>query len=493
MQLLNKKVYKAFKTYPEKVLQFGEGNFLRAFVDWQIQVLNEKTDFNGSVVVVQPRGSEKIERLNNQDGLFTLYLQGIKEDKIVNEHLVIDSISRGINLFTDYDEYLTLAGQEDLRFIVSNTTEAGIVFDADDQVDDRPQKSFPGKLTAFLYQRFKSFNGDLAKGCIIIPCELIEENGIRLKESVLQLAEHWKLGAEFIGWLHDANTFCSSLVDRIVPGYPKDSLEEKLEELGFQDHLMVVGEQYYLWAIQGPEWLKKELPFEAAGLGTLIVDDLTSYRTRKVRILNGAHTAMTPVAYLSGIETVEESVNHSQVGEFIKEFIFEEVIPTLDDPRNELNEYAKEVLDRFKNPYIKHYLLSISLNSISKFKTRDLPTLVEFVRRYGTLPSRLVFSFSCLLYFYKGKRGLEDIELDDHPTVLSLFTTLWEKYDCQELEVSELVTVVLADKQLWGEDLTAIPGLAETMTNHLVRIEQEGVIALLREFTASASKTGGAK
>ncbi|WHY85069.1 tagaturonate reductase [Neobacillus novalis] len=493
MQLLNKKVYKNFKTYPEKVLQFGEGNFLRAFVDWQIQVLNEETDFNGSVVVVQPRGSEKIERLNNQDGLFTLFLQGIKEDQPVKEQLVVDTISRGINLFADYDEYVKLAGQAELRFIVSNTTEAGIVFDPEDRFEDRPQKSFPGKLTAFLYHRFNRFKGDEAKGCIIIPCELIENNGGMLKEVVLQYAEHWNLGEAFISWLENANTFCSSLVDRIVPGYPKDSSEEIQKELGYEDQLMVVGEQYYLWAIEGPDWLGEELPFAAAGLkGTFIVNDLTKFRTRKVRILNGAHTAMTPVAYLSGLDTVEESVNHSLTGKFINDLIYEEIIPTLDDPQDELMVYTNEVLNRFKNPYIKHYLMSISLNSISKFKTRDLPILVEYVNRFGALPERLVFSFSSLLYFYKGKRGGEEIKLDDHPKVLTLFASLWEKYQRQQLGLKELAAQVLADTVLWGEDLTDIPGLTDMVAAHLDRIETDGITAVIKDLsTASVARGEG--
>ncbi|MFJ5715842.1 tagaturonate reductase [Neobacillus sp. NPDC093127] len=493
MQLLNKKVYKNFKTYPEKVLQFGEGNFLRAFVDWQIQVLNEETDFNGSVVVVQPRGSEKIERLNNQDGLFTLFLQGIKEDQPVKEQLVVDTISRGINLYADYDEYVKLAGQAELRFIVSNTTEAGIVFDPEDRFEDRPQKSFPGKLTAFIYHRFNSFKGDEEKGCIIIPCELIENNGGMLKEVVLQYAEHWNLGEAFINWLKSANTFCSSLVDRIVPGYPKDSSDEIQKELGYEDQLMVVGEHYYLWAIEGPDWLNDELPFTAAGLkGTLIVDDLTKFRTRKVRILNGAHTAMTPVAYLSGLNTVEESVNHSLTGKFIKDLIYEEIIPTLDDPHDELMVYAGEVLDRFKNPYIKHYLMSISLNSISKFKTRDLPILVEFVNKFGAFPERLVFSFSSLLYFYKGKRGGEEIKLDDHSKVLDLFASLWEKYERQQLGLKELAVEILADSVLWGEDLTDIPGLTDMVAAHLDRIETDGITAVIKDLsTASVTRGEG--
>jgi tagaturonate reductase len=460
---------------PERVLQFGEGNFLRGFVDWQIQVLNEKTDFNGSVVVVQPRGSEKIERLNDQDGLFTLYLQGMRDGEPVNEHMVIDSISRGINLFTDYQDYLELAGKQDLRFIVSNTTEAGIVFDEGDMLEDRPQKGFPGKLTAFLYQRYKAFSGDREKGCILIPCELIENNGGKLKEVVLQYAAYWNLEEGFAEWIHEANTFCSSLVDRIVPGFPSDSYEEKIQELGYQDNLLVVGEQYHLWVIEGPQWIKEELPFGGTGLNTLVVDDLAPYRTRKVRILNGAHTAMTPVAYLYGLETVEESVNHPVVGRFIKNMIHDEIIPTLEDSREELTDYAEEVVSRFVNPYIKHYLLSISLNSVSKFTARNLPTLLDHVKENQTLPKRLVFSLSSLLYFYKGKRGGQEIPLQDSPEVLNLFKTQWQKHSQREISIQELAGALLSHQALWGTDLTQISGLTEAVASSLEKIEALGI------------------
>ncbi|MEC1523343.1 tagaturonate reductase [Neobacillus niacini] len=482
MQRLNKKIHQTYPSYPEKVLQFGEGNFLRGFIDWQIQVLNEKTDFNGSVVVVQPRGNNKIERLNKQDGLFTLYLQGKKEGQLVNQHHVIESISRGINLFTDYSEYFKLAGTEDLRFIVSNTTEAGIVFDPTDQLEDRPQKSFPGKLTAFLYHRFKAFAGDEKRGCIIIPCELIERNGEVLREIVLQYARFWNLEDEFIEWVKIANTFCSSLVDRIVPGFPTDSYKEKTEQLGYEDELMVVGEPYHLWVIEGPEWIKNELKVEGTGLNTLIVDDLTPYRIRKVRILNGTHTAMTPVAYLYGLNTVEESVNHEEVGVFIKEIITEEIIPTLEGSRTELASYANDVISRFANPYIKHYLMSIALNSISKFQTRNLPALLDYVEKYNSLPKRMVFSLSCLLYFYRGKRGNDAIELQDDPEIDEFFKTHWEKFEQQELAMSELVNIILAEQRLWGMDLTSIPNLESTVSTNLLTIYQIGVKEALKEL-----------
>jgi tagaturonate reductase len=482
VQRLNNKIYQDYTLYPEKVLQFGEGNFLRGFIDWQIQVLNEKTDFNGSVVVVQPRGNNKIERLNNQDGLFTLYLQGIKDGQLVNQHQVIESISRGINLFTDYTEYIKLAGTEDLRFIVSNTTEAGIVFDPTDQLEDRPQKSFPGKLTAFLYHRFMAFSGDGRRGCIIIPCELIERNGEKLREIVLQYASYWNLGDEFIKWVENANTFCSSLVDRIVPGFPTDSYKEKIEQLGYEDELMVVGEQYHLWVIEGPEWIKNELKVEGTGLSTLIVEDLTPFRIRKVRILNGAHTAMTPVAYLSGLNTVEESVTNEEIGRFIREMIKEEIIPTLEGPKTELCSYATDVMNRFANPYIKHYLMSIALNSISKFQTRNLPALLDYVEINNSLPKRMVFSLSSLLYFYRGKRGNDVIELQDDPEIVEFFKTHWEKFEQQELAMSELVNIILAEQRLWGMDLTSIPNLESTVSTNLLTIYQLGVKDALKEW-----------
>lgn len=485
MQKLTKKLIKDYPTFPEKVLQFGEGNFLRAFVDWQIQILNEKTDFNGSVVVVQPRGADKIERLNNQDGLFTVFLQGIKAGHPVTEHKVIQSISRGINFFTDYQQYLELAESPELRIIISNTTEAGIVFNPENRLQDKPQTSFPGKLTAFLYHRFLAFEGDESRGCIIIPCELIENNGEILKAIVVKLAEHWGLSDEFVNWLHQANTFCSSLVDRIVPGFPFDSYEEKTKELGYQDDLMVVGEPYHLWVIKGPNWLKKELPIQGTGLNIVIVEDLSLYRIRKVRILNGAHTAMTPAAYLFGLETVEEAVLHDQVGLLVRELILEEILPTIAGTREELVAYSQEVLDRFMNPYIKHYLLSISLNSISKFKARNLPVLLDYVGLNGELPKRLVFAFSCLVYFYKGKRGNQEISLQDSPEILEFYKTIWGKFEQNGLAMKELVEAILLEKQFWGMDLTLIPNLVNSVTENLLNIEQKGVKVALRELFES--------
>ncbi len=445
---LNKESYKEFKTYPEKVLQFGEGNFLRAFVDWQIDKMNDEADFNGSVVVVQPLENGLVDMLNDQDCLYTLYLQGVQNGQASKTHKVINSISRGINPYRDYNEYLKVAENPDLRFIVSNTTEAGIAFDENDTLNGGCQKSYPGKLTAFLYHRFNAFNGDDSKGFIIIPCELIDRNGEKLKEIVLKYAEVWNLGQDFIDWINNANTFCCSLVDRIVPGYPRDTIDEVREELGYDDNLVDVGEIFHLWVIEGPQSIKDELPIEKAGLNVKVVDDMTPYRTRKVRILNGPHTAMVPVAYLYGLETVGEAVDHEVIGRYVHDVIYDEIIETLDLPHEELVEFADAIIERFQNPYVKHYLMSIALNSLSKYKTRDLPSLTEYLKRKGTLPKKLVFSLASLIEFYKGKRGDEDIQLADDEDILELFKELWEKYDGTKEGLNKIVTSVLAYEKI---------------------------------------------
>ncbi|WP_042454452.1 tagaturonate reductase [Neobacillus dielmonensis] len=475
MEKLTRNLVKDAPTYPERVLQFGEGNFLRAFVDWQIDVLNKEADFNGSVVIVQPLGQGMTEKLNEQDGLYTLFLQGMKEGKAVREHTIISSVSRGLNLYKEYDQYLELAANPDLRFIFSNTTEAGIAFAENDRLEDRPQSSYPGKLTAFLYQRYQVFNGDKEKGFIIIPCELIDRNGEKLKQIVLQYATLWNLGEGFVQWLEEANTFCCSLVDRIVPGFPRDTIEEITEEIGYKDDMVVVGEQFHLWVIEGPQWIREEFPAHKAGLNTLFVDDMTPYRTRKVRILNGAHTAMTPVSYLYGLDTVADAVDHEVVGQYIKELIYEEIIPTLDLPIDELNSFADAVLERFRNPFIQHFLMSIALNSMSKFTTRDLPSLLEYINRKQELPRKLVFSLAALIAFYKGKRGEEEIKLADDKDILELFAEQWSGYDGTIESTEAIVKNVLGYEKNWEMDLNQVPGLTAAVTKDLFDIQTKGM------------------
>lgn len=472
---LNRELYKNHKSYPVKVIQFGEGNFLRAFVDWKIDKMNKEADFNGSVAVVQPLEGGLIHMLNEQDCLYTLYLQGIQNGKATKTHTVIDCIDRAVDPYKDYNKYLELAEIPSVRFIISNTTEAGIVFENDDKLEGGCQKGYPSKLTALLYHRFKTFNGALDKGLNIIPCELIDRNGEKLKEIVLKYAEIWNLGDEFITWINTANTFFCSLVDRIVPGYPRDTIEEVRTELGYDDNLVDVGEVFHLWVIEGPQCLKEELPIEKAGLNVKIVDDMTPYRTRKVRILNGPHTAMVPVAYLYGLDTVGETVDHEIMGQYVRELIFDEIVPTLDLPHDELVQFGNDIIERFQNPYVKHYLMSIALNSMSKYKTRDLPSLTEYLKRKGELPRKLVFSLAALIEFYKGKRGNEDIKLADDEHILELYKNLWSECDGSESGLKTLVTKVLAYDRNWGMDLNEIEGLTQAVTDNLILIEKVGM------------------
>ncbi|MDU4749878.1 MAG: tagaturonate reductase [Clostridium butyricum] len=472
---LNRELYKNHKSYPVKVIQFGEGNFLRAFVDWQIDKMNKEADFNGSVAVVQPLEGGLIHMLNEQDCLYTLYLQGIQNGKATKTHTVIDCIDRAVDPYKDYNKYLELAEIPSVRFIISNTTEAGIVFENDDKLEGGCQKGYPSKLTALLYHRFKTFNGALDKGLNIIPCELIDRNGEKLKEIVLKYAEIWNLGDEFITWINTANTFFCSLVDRIVPGYPRDTIEEVRTELGYDDNLVDVGEVFHLWVIEGPQCLKEELPIEKAGLNVKIVDDMTPYRTRKVRILNGPHTAMVPVAYLYGLDTVGETVDHEIVGQYVRKLIFDEIVPTLDLLHDELVQFGNDIIERFQNPYVKHYLMSIALNSMSKYKTRDLPSLTEYLKRKGELPRKLVFSLAALIEFYKGKRGNEDIKLADDEHILELYKNLWSECDGSESGLKTLVTKVLAYDRNWGMDLNEIEGLTQAVTDNLILIEKVGM------------------
>lgn len=478
---LTKETYAGYQAHPEKVIQFGEGNFLRAFVDWILHEMNQKLDFNGSAAVVQPLAGGLVDMLNAQDGLYTLYLNGIQNGEVLSEHKVINSISRGINPYTQYEEYLALADNPDMRFIFSNTTEAGIAFDTNDKLEGMTQNSFPGKLTALLYRRYKTFNGDKEKGFIIIPCELIDNNGEELKSVILRFAKHWSLEPEFAAWVEEANQFCNTLVDRIVPGYPKDKIAEIHAELGYEDQLVVEGEQFHLWVIEAPAWVQKEFPANEAGLNVLFVDDMTPYRTRKVRILNGAHTSLVPVAYLYGIDTVRESVEHPVVGKFLEEAIFDEIIPTLDLSKEELESFAKDVLDRFRNPFIKHFLLSISLNSMAKYETRVLPSLVEYHKQKGELPKKLVFSLAAMIRFYKGDRNGEEIPVQDNADILDLYKEAWNLYDGTEASLENVVRTVLAYESNWKMDLTQISGLVEQTTKYLQVIKKEGMEKAIKE------------
>lgn len=409
---------------PEKVIQFGEGGFLRGFADWMIQKLNEQTDFCGSVVVVQPIKDGLCDVLTEQNGLYTHLIRGIEGV----EKTLIDVISRCVKPYDNYSEYLKLAENPDFRFIISNTTEAGIIFDENDNFEDAPPKSFPAKLTHLLFKRFELGRA----GFIVLPCELIDRNGDNLQKTVLQYADLWNLGNDFKSWIENENVFCNTLVDRINTGFPR---EEQID-LGYEDKMLNTSEYFHLWVIEANCDIEKELPFSQAGLNVIVTKDkLEMYRTRKVRILNGAHTSMVPYALLSGLDTVKSCMDNGVMRKHLEKCVFEEIIPTLDLPEDELKDYANNVIERFSNPYIKHYLSAIALNSVSKFKVRVLPSILEYIKRFNKMPETLLFSFAKLIDFYRTDMT------NDAPEVV-------------EFMKNSSVEEILANEKLWGEDLS---------------------------------------
>jgi tagaturonate reductase len=459
------------KQYPERIIQFGEGNFLRAFIDWIVWNMNDKAGFNSSVVVVQPIANGMVDMLNAQDGLYHLTLKGIDKGEPVYSTQLIDVISRGLNSYTQFDEYLKLAENPDMRFVISNTTEAGIVFDPSNKFEDKPANSYPGKLVQLLYHRFETFNGAKDKGFIIFPCELIFENGRVLKDCINKYIAHWNLGEKFNDWVNEYCGIYSTLVDRIVPGYPRETAGEIKEKIGFDDKLLDEGEIFHLWVIEAPETVAKEFPADKAGLNVLFVPSEEPYHERKVTLLNGPHTVLSPVGYLSGLNTVRECVEDEVTGAFVRKVMFDELLPTLNLPENELKQFANDVLDRFRNPYVKHQVTSIMLNSFPKYKTRDLPGLKTYLERKGSLPDGLVLGLAAIITYYKGgKRGDDEIIIQDDQKIIDLLKSLWATGSSKQIAEG-----VLAATFIWDEDLNKIQGLAEKIAHYLDAIREKGM------------------
>lgn len=469
MEKLNRKNRGLEQLNPIKVVQFGEGNFLRAFVDYAFQRLNNEVDFNAGIAMVQPLAGGMVNMINDQDGLYTLFMNGIKKGEKIEDIQLITNVVKGINPYTDFADYLALAKEEELQFIVSNTTEAGIEFVATDTPYMQPPTSFPAKLTVLLYERFNHFNGDAAKGVTIIPCELIDYNSEALKKCILQYCELWKLEEAFVTWVADACTYHSTLVDRIVPGYPRANIEEYNNKLDYQDNLIVAAEPFFLWAIEGGDDLKAKLPFDKTDLNVKIVDDIRPFKMIKVRILNGAHTAMVPVSLLFGNKLVMETVNGDFTGPYVDNVI-SEISETLPMDKNEITAYAEEVMDRFKNPFIKHALADIALNSISKFKVRVLPSLLGYYNTNKKLPTSLTFSLACLVQFYKGIWNNEVLPVKDTPELVEAFKKAWELGNLESVVAS-----VLANTDFWGEDLNKVDGLSQALVLALNEIEANGI------------------
>lgn len=448
-----------------KVLQFGKGNFLRGFVDWIFQQLIDQGLFEGGIHSVQIHNPKRDERMLKQNNQYHVWIAGVENGQKVDRIDRIDCIKKYSSIFDSYADYLNIAENPSLQYVISNTTEAGIVFDTRDLSPQKIPETFPGKLTALLYRRFEFFKGDRAKGLQILPCELIEKNGDRLRECVLSYAQLWLLPQAFKDWLSQSCLFYNTLVDRIVPGFPKEKVREIEEKIEEKDELLVMVEPYYFWAIQEAEKLQHEIDWKKGGLNVKFVQNLAPYRTRKVRILNGAHTALVPFAYLKGFRDVRTAVEDPEINHFIKTIIYDEIIPTIDMPEAELREFAQTVLERFTNPFIAHKLESIALNSISKFRVRVLPTICTFYQKNGKLPERLILSLAALLVFYRGKFEGEKLPVQDEEEVLIFFADAWKEPD---LDLT--LDSILANQKIWGMDLHSLTGIKEALTKKIDRI-----------------------
>ena len=472
---------------PEKIIQFGEGNFLRAFVDWIVWNMDQKTIFNGSVVVVQPIERGMVDWLNGQDCLYHVNLQGRQNGEAVNTLERIDVISRALNPYSQNAAFMALAEQPEIRYDISYTTEAGIAFDDTCKFTDAPASSYPGKLVQLLYRRFKTFNGDPKKGLIIMPCELIFLNGHHLKECIYKYIELWKedLGADyeaFKEWFTKYNYVCATLVDRIVPGFPRKEIAEIQEKVGYKDNLVVQAEIFHLWVIEKAEnmtceELREEFPAEKAGLHVLIAESEKPYHERKVTLLNGPHTVLSPVSYLSGVDIVRDACNHEVLGKYIHKVQFEELMETLNLPMDELKQFAGDVLERFNNPFVDHQVTSIMLNSFPKFQARDLPGVKVYLERKGELPQGLVFGLAAIITYYKGGKRADgaDIVPNDDQKIMDLLKELWATGDTQKVTDG-----VLGAEFIWGEDLHNVKGLAELVKKDLDLIQEKGMLEAVK-------------
>ncbi len=453
---------------PLRILQFGGGNFLRAFVDWMIDVLNEQTDFNGGVAIVKPTSRGDYDDLRAQEGLFSVALDGIRQGKLVEDRRVVSCVQQVIQPYIQRADYLSTAELPDLRFIVSNTTEAGIRFREEPMPEEGMPTEFPAKLCLWLQHRFQHFGADgRGRGCIVLPLELIENNGDQLRDCVLQYARHWKLPEGFQQWIIEENYFCNTLVDRIVSGYPAARAAAIAQETGHEDPLLVAGEYYHSWVISGPGLVAEELPFSKTDLNVTFTDDLDAYREIKVRILNGAHTSIVPTGYLAGLETVGDVMADEKMNAFLEGVLYNEIIPSLDHPEDELKAFAADVLDRFRNPSIHHKLMDISLNSTSKFRTRLLPSLLAYQAKTGSLPKGILRAFAALIRFYRGDRNGDPIALRDAEDRIAFIKDEWNRQAYGEQGVRNIALHILGRKEWWGQDLNEVPGLTEELTEEL--------------------------
>lgn len=492
---LEQQGYEGFllKEAPVRILQFGEGNFLRAFVDYFFDLANEKGGYNSKVAVVQPIAAGRKKELNDQDGLYTVYLRGLQDGEKVVEKRIVSSIDRVINPYEDYDELMTYAADPQIRFVVSNTTEAGIAYDSSCSFEEKPAGSFPGKVTQVLYERWKKLGGGEAPGFVFLSCELIDYNGAELQKCVNKYIEQWNLESAFKAWVNEKNIFCSTMVDRIVTGYPHKEAEDLNKENGYIDENLDTGEIFAVWYIEGPQELEDELPFKALGLPVIVTPDCRPFKQEKVRILNGVQTTMVLANYLAGHDIMRFALQDEKITRFGRGVVFEEIIPTLHYSENfpftheELLQYAEVIFERLNNPYIDHLLMAISLNTTSKWKARVLPSLLAYAEEYGKIPEGMMLGFAAYLCFYHGyelkenglvnKRGEAEYLIQDDRSVLEFY------FAHKDDTLTELADAVCGREDWWGLDLRTVPGFMDECLRQLSLIEEKGMDAAIAEIS----------
>ena len=471
MVAINKITHAKNRELTVKVLQFGEGNFLRAFADWMIHKLNNSLNSKMGVVIVQPLENGMVPLLNTQDNLYHVLLSGIKDGKPIQTSELIDCVIDAVNPYLDYELYQKYFLSPELELVISNTTEAGISRIEDENLEALPPKSFPGKITQLLYQRYRHFKGDKSKGLTFFCCELIDKNATILKEIVVELAEKHQLEKGFVDWLHESCTFCNTLVDRIVTGFPKDNIQEIQASLGYKDNLVVTGEYFHLWAIEAPMAIREKFPFDKAGLNVVWPDDMTKFRDKKVRILNGSHTALVPIGLLCGYQTVKEAFDDEAISTFITRMVANEVIPNIDGDKEALTTFANEILERFFNPYIRHFLKDISLNSTSKWMTRDYPSLIDYFNTNNEVPPKLSLSLAALIVLYRGEYKHLSFTINDTTEHVSFIQNEWKNMKSYE----SLTKAILSNDKIWGIDLSLITGLTEVIGEYIRVILEDDI------------------
>jgi tagaturonate reductase len=466
---------------PIKIIQFGEGNFIRAFFDYFIHKLNCNNMFNGRIAVIKPREGS-LNKLRMQDCLFTLITAGIEKGKKIYEKEIISSIGKAIDTYSSWQDILDLVKDVNIKVIVTNTTERGISFNTSDKYDDKPPSTFPAKLTRLLYERYKRANR--SDGFIILPLELIENNGTVLKDIVLKYIDLWGLESRFKNWVSTSNLFVNTLVDRIVPGYPSKRAEKIFKEIGYRDNFLTLTEIYHLFAIEETRVVKKVLPFHKAGINVVFSSDISKYRELKLRILNGVHTGLAAIALLENVQYVKNIFVNEKLNKCLNNMIFNEIVPTLSYDKELVLNFAKDVIERFKNPYIEHKWSDIFLNSITKFQIRLFPTINKHYALYNSFPPLITFSYSLLMYLFKDARWIDDkliyfynnkeIQITDEASILNDLYNLWQAYNKREISINDLLNRILVNPRLCSIDNTYIMPFKEIVAKNLNILLQKG-------------------